>query len=448
MKTKFTEIANRITKIKSDLANAISLKGVITTSDDTFSTIVKNIGNIASNTEEWIKPYDWPDIEAEPLEDGEIRILMCDLFGANNNSIYFYRRNGATSIKATIDWGDGNELEKINIEGVEGGVTHTFIDNGTPCDRGYNTYVVRIKFDEPQSAPNRMYFYREGATATELLYSNPLWIYGDMRYFTTLTNLMCDPNLYSPCSVLERANLINTNNANSMSAMFRNCYSLKSIPQLDTSKVSIASAMFSSCYSLEHLPQMDFSKVTSMHSMFTSCYSLKEIPQMDFSKVSNLFYAFSNCYSLESIPELNTSNIVALTSVFNGCLKLKKSPKLDTRKVANMSNNNNHFSNCYSLEEIDTITLSKDISLSVGSVLYKPPLTKIDIAYDETDIPLFTQTVPIRINYTQLSSDELNKLMEQLPDGNGKTLDIKCNRGSLECDPSIATAKNWTVLVK
>lgn len=37
--------------------------------------------------------------------------------------------------------------------------------------------------------------------------------------------------------------------------------------------------------------------------------------------------------------------------------------------------------------------------------------------------------------------------MTQLPDGNGKTLDLKYNPGSATCDPSIATAKNWTVLV-
>lgn len=476
MQTKFTEIANKITTIKSGFAEAISAKGVETAPNAPFSTMIENIGNIASGeseseTEEWIKPHDWIDIEAEPLETGEIRVLMCDVFGADNNTIYFARRSGATNIKATIDWGDGTQ-EEVNVSNANTTVNHDFVGGGVYCDRGYNQYVVRIRFNEPTSAPQQMYFYRNDTTSTINKHNNILWIYGDMQYFTSLATLTCGSNSNSCSILLERANLIYTNNVKNMDSAFRYCRSLRSIPQLDTSNITNANYLFQLCTSLKNTPLLDLGKLTSMTYMFSdctsletvsisntdslttmnftfqNCTSLRELSQIDMSNVTQMNYAFYNCYSLKSIPpSLNTSKCTQMNNIFSGCKNLLKTPPLDTRKaIGNTSYNSNHFGGCSNLTEIGTVTLSKDIQLVLNTS--KCLLTKIDLAFDESDVPIFTQTVPIKINYTQLSAESLNKVMTQLPDGNGKTLDLKYNAGSLGCDPSIATAKNWTVLLK
>ena len=59
-----------------------------------------------------------------------------------------------------------------------------------------------------------------------------------------------------------------------MNTMFKECYSLVSIPQLDTSNVKYIKDMFNGCSSLVSIPQLDTSNVTSMDTMFTGCRSL------------------------------------------------------------------------------------------------------------------------------------------------------------------------------
>jgi hypothetical protein len=83
-----------------------------------------------------------------------------------------------------------------------------------------------------------------------------------------------------------------------MYGMFRNCFSLVSIPQLDTSNAVKMNGMFEVCYSLVSIPQLNTAKVSNMSSMFRNCYSLVSIPQLDTAKVSNISSMFSNCYSL------------------------------------------------------------------------------------------------------------------------------------------------------
>lgn len=602
MQTKFTEIANKLTTIKSGLAEAISAKGVETAPNAPFSTMISNIGNITSGggseeplptpeIKEWVKPHDWPDIESEPLEAGEIRVLMGDYLGKEGNVVQVYKATGATSIKATVDWGDGT-IEEIDSTSTSTYITHDYVDGGTPCDRGYNTYVVKIKFKEPDQSPSRLILYRSGATSSMSRHTNLLWVYGDMQYLSELSNFTCHPSLYGYSIMLERGNLINTSHVEKMSYLFYNCNMLQSVPQLDTSSVTMMASMFSGCNMIQVIPDLNTSKatsmnslfkgcrsllripnidtsnvstlysmfedchlittipeivtnnVTNMNSMFKGCYSLQSIPNLVTDKVTNMSYMFEGCGSLRSIPVLNTSKVTDMSWMFDGCSSLRKIPALDTSnitsatylfrgcssltelpdlntsKIKNMnymfgncsslekapnmdfsaatdissmfrgcssllsvpaidtSNvtkinelfyecyslletppidttkcigsyyNYNHFYSCPNLLKIGTVTLSKDIEIAIGNYLAKPPVAEISVAYNELDPPAFSKTVPIKLNYTQLSAEALNRLMEQLPDGNGKTLDLKYNPGSATCDPSIATAKNWTVLVK
>lgn len=607
MQNKFTEVANKITTIKSGFAEAISAKGVQTAPNASFSDMIANVGSITGGgaAEEeivvpevapWVKPHDWPNIEEAVLKPNSMRILMCDAYDGGEQEIVFNRRSGQTYTQAVINWGDGSPEDEVLEIGSSYTIKHKFRkEGGTPCDRGYNTYIVNITFGDPnkKNIPGSTKFKKSGGDYSTAKYNNLLWVYADFTDIETVSNLYGGVSDYTASPALERVKYVNTSTITSMYYAFNKCTGLVSVEPFDTSNVTNMSYAFNSCYSLQKLPSLDTSKVAFVENMFEKCYSLLDVSwlnvtskvsdvsnifrecrnlmklpkQLDFSNVKSSLSAFQNCYALTFIPDLTFSpSITNITFLFSDCKALKKIPSLmNTSKVTNWShafsgcsaitsipdtidfssikeannlfyecsaltklpnlpfeqvtnmdnmfnkcsmlstlpstfttvnatgvsnlfynckalaqiksldtgkatkvnelfntcvnlkevgnldfsaatskyNNYNHFSYCESLQRIGTIKLGKFIELKIE----KCPLTAISFAYDEQNVPAFTETVPIKLNHTQLDKAALDKLMTQLPNGNGKTLDIKYNPGSKTCDTSIATSKNWTVLV-
>lgn len=527
MQNKFTEVANKITTIKTGFAEAITAKGVETLPSASFGDMITNIGNITGGgtvepeqpIEEWVKPYDWPDIEVEPLEPNEIRILMCDLFEDGKQQITLSKKSSVSYVHAMINWGDGSPEEEV-MEISTTSITHTFNkENGTPCDRGYNTYIVKIKFPNTSYIPRSISFRHGSSGVSNIKMNNILWLYGDYANIESIGSMFSDNYGYIYTPLLEKVNLLNVNNINGCNYAFRNCMSLYEISDLDISKCNETNYMFYNCYVLQRVPQLDTSNVTNFSYMFENCYALREVPELNTSKAKNMNGTFRNCTSLKKIRRLDTSNVTGMVSIFEGCTALKNIPELNASKCTNMNSAfngcrslrnviildtsnvtdfSNKFSGCYLLEnipeldtskatringifrdckslkktppintsksigsydnyehyygcasliDIGTIILASNIEIMIGDYSSKPPVRRIDFAYDEANPPVFVKTAPVKLNYTQLNADDLNKLMTQLPDGNGKTLDLKYNPGSATCDPSIATAKNWTVLI-
>jgi hypothetical protein len=52
----------------------------------------------------------------------------------------------------------------------------------------------------------------------------------------------------------------------------------------------------------------------------------------------------------------------------------------------------------------------------------------------------------ILLNYLNLSSAEINRILTALPTVSGKTINVSLCTGSAGCNPAIATAKGWTVV--
>ena len=73
-----------------------------------------------------------------------------------------------------------------------------------------------------------------------------------------------------------------------MNSIFRECYSLVSVPKLDTSSVTNMKSMFYACSSLVSIPELDTQKVTSMSSMLYNCYSLTHVNLKNVAKAYQL----------------------------------------------------------------------------------------------------------------------------------------------------------------
>ena len=172
---------------------------------------------------------------------------------------------------------------------------------------------------------------------------------------------------------LEQVKIIGTNSITSFNALFRFCYSLRSVPSFHTASGTNFTSMFGSCYSLQSVPLFNTASGITFNSMFFSCASLQSVPLFNtvagtaFSSIFDSCSAlqsvpllntalgtdfstmFSGCSSLTSVPLLNTASGITFNSMFIGCSSLQSVPLFNT---ASGTNFNSMFRNCLSLQSV------------------------------------------------------------------------------------------------
>ena len=195
--------------------------------------------------------------------------------------------------------------------------------------------------------------------------------------------------------------------------MFRDCYSLQSIPELNTSQGTIFGSMFQNCYSLQSIPQLDTSQGISFNYTFYNCYSLQSIPELNTSQGTSFGGMFQNCYSLQSVPNLDTSNGTSFGNMFQNCYSLQTISQL---KFNSANFIGNLASNASKLEFVNLLNITKSLSLSSSSKYSRETLVNgvLNNLVDLTGQTSQTLT---------LGSTNLNKLTEE--------------------DKLIANNKNW-----
>ena len=181
--------------------------------------------------------------------------------------------------------------------------------------------------------------------------------------------------------MIEKFEQVGTNTVTSASQMFYNCPSLQSVT-LDTGAVTNASYMFNGCLSLQSVT-LDTGAVTSASQMFYGCSSLQSVT-------------------------LDTGAVVDASQMFNGCSSLQ-SVVLDTGAVTSASS---MFSNCSSLQSVVLTGLTRGVSVANASL----SSTALDALYTSLGTAAGSQTITVSGNY-----------------------------GTTGDDPSIATAKGFTV---
>lgn len=156
-------------------------------------------------------------------------------------------------------------------------------------------------------------------------------------------------------------------NKNSGGGMFKDFIMMKSIEGLeliDTNEAESMSSMFSGCKSLESLNLSNFntSNVTKMNWMFNDCWNLRNLDVSGFntSNVIYMDYMFQECNALKGIDvsKFNTSKTLSFWGMFEGCGSLIT---LDIRNFdfstclnasLGYSPTNVMFRDCYQLETL------------------------------------------------------------------------------------------------
>ena len=335
--------------------------------------------------------------------------------GANLTNVNFFVKHNQTSLVS------GYSTGWLDIAIAAPSCTSLMIGSSATTVR--HVYLERVRLNELGSITSFSNLFRfievlqnvvVADTITTLTLTDGMFrnctLLASIPLFDTssVTNMS---NMFNGCSLLKSVPPFNTSSVTNMTLMFNGCSSLTSVPLFDTSSVTTMSTMFQSCRSLTSVPLFDTSSVTSMSSMFTSCFSLKYVPMFDTSSVTNMATMFFNCISLNPAPLLDTSSVTTMSSMFNGCDSLTSVPALVTTAVTAATGFNNMFANCGSLARIEASDFR--FTFSVANC--------------------------------KMSAVALDEIYTNLPTVVGQTITVSGNYGISGDDPTIATAKGWTV---
>ena len=125
--------------------------------------------------------------------------------------------------------------------------------------------------------------------------------------------------------------LIGINEIRNANDMFRNCYTLHSIPDIknwNTKNVHNISGMFRFCKSIEFLP---------------------DISNWNTKNINNMSYFCDGCSSLQSLPDISkwdTTNVTDMGNMFNKCSSLKSLPDIDKWNILKVKNKLYMFDGC------------------------------------------------------------------------------------------------------
>jgi surface protein len=253
-------------------------------------------------------------------------------------------------------------------------------------------------------------------------------IFSSTQIFNTST-------MFSGCSALKEAPEIDLAKNINASSMFLNCSNLKKIQDYDLRSCITTLSMFSGCSTLEKAPNLFMTIVENTSGMFSNCFNLRYVPNYNTSTVTNMSFMFSGCSSLEYGPQLDYSSCTTTVSMFTTCPNLKYLPA-PLGNTENINAISTMFSGCNSLKEIPEYNFNGVVAAQTNPFLNCNSL----IDFKATNLK-----VSFSVANAKLSAAALDRLYTNLPVVSGQTITVTNNWGTATDDPTIATAKGWTV---
>lgn len=415
----------------SELPLADPLDG--TESFPVLQTVLKRV--VASFLKDyvyWPRPTDWP---AMPATAANTIHMLAAVYDHGQNSVAL--RMTTSSGTYSVDWGDGTSSTGV-ASGASAEHTYDFADVDLPAatSRGYKVAVITITAD----SGNFTVFNPSISHSTTGATGVPPWLEIQVNG-SSLTTLTLTTN---GLRLLERINFVAVGTVTSVGfinmvnlrkldlpagffssitnwqTMFLGCANLRHV---DISSmpagVTTMLAAFSGCTSLLELdfPSGTLASVTSFVQTFASCLSLRSIsfPAGAGAACTNAFQIFSTCPSLTYI-EFPNGFATSMTGAgggwaqgFDGCYNLTHI-KFGTSIFGSLTSSPPSFANCPSLARIEGLAVP--ISFSVASC--------------------------------KLNAAALDEIYTALPSVTA-TITVTSNPGVSGDDPTIATAKGWTV---
>jgi len=414
-------------------------------------TILANKNNILyhqASFSEWRRPQDWLPMPTNitSSQDGFAGLYAIFPEGQNYAAFTFTTSTGLYS----VDWGDGTATSHSSNTMATRSYDFASISDSTLTSFGYKQSMITVtpvvsgslrtcNFNQRiVTSPTQTQAYSTGfldcilsmpsaSTGASIVFGGTSVSHGNVERFEikTIGNATSTVGLFRNCFSLKSVPLFNTANVTDMGNMFQNCYTIRTVPLFNTTNVTASSGfsagmndMFASCFSLETVPLFNTANVSLMTRMFQNCNSLKSVPSFNTGNVTNMNALFQNCFSLSSIPTFNTANVTNMSFMFINCTNLQSIPALSTAAIT-------------------TSTGTDFTNFAAGAF----PVDRIQMSFART----------VNISGCQLSRTAIVEVFNNLVNRSSTTsanINVASNWGASALtteDRSIATGKNWTI---
>lgn len=263
-----------------------------------------------------------------------------------------------------------------------------------------------------------------------------------LRYIDLIINSNANyslPSIFNGCISLEEIKITQTGTGKITSLSNAFTYTrIKESPAIDTSLCTSFYGTFQYCDRLTNLYAYNYSSATTLANMLEGCYSLKTVPNFNITaRCTSLISLCQNCWSLEKAPTFsNSSGVTNIQVIFENCKSLITIPSYTFGNISGSGGLTNSIYGCDSLQIMP--------SISIGSV-YTANTGFITASYS-----LKRMLMPLRFTFSvanaKMSATALNEMYSILPTVTGQTVTVTGNYGVSGDDPTIATAKGWTVV--
>jgi surface protein len=150
------------------------------------------------------------------------------------------------------------------------------------------------------------------------------------------SNVTTMQNMFLQCKNLQSAPELDTSNVTNMSGMFDGCDKIESVPHYDTALVTDMGGMFANSQ-ITTVPAFNMQNVTTAAYMFYGCYKLKEVPQFATPNLTNAYFMFAGAHALETVPGFDTSKVTTMVWMFRECRSLRNLGSFSTAKATNVA---------------------------------------------------------------------------------------------------------------
>jgi hypothetical protein len=408
---------------------------------------------------EWARPSDWP---AMPATAANTVHLLAAIFDDASNSVAV--RMSTSSGTWSIDWGDGTSTTGV-ASGVTAEHTYDYADGDLPSatSRGYKVAVVTITADSANLTVLNLILAPTGTSSNQ---ASP-WLEMQINMSAATTFSALSSITFTAC-LCEHINFVATGSVTAVafSGMFR----LEKISHHSAffSSITTMSFMFQTCYRLRRIDLTGLSSdVTTIAGAFIGCSRLTSLTfpagALD-ANTTGYANAFQNCFSLQSInfPSGALSHITgAGGNMFNSCTSLRRMvfPSGALNALADLGG---FFSAAASLEYVEfpsaltaptTIATAfancralRHIKFTTGSFA---SVTNTTNTFQNCGALSRIENCEIPVSFSvascRLGAAALDEIYTSLPTVTSQTITVTGNPGTSGDDPTIATAKGWTV---
>lgn len=380
----------------------------------------------AAASDAWVRNPDWLAMPTVNLGDNKLAGLYAIYEGTLNELIIQVGGNGGNE----IFWGDGTSQITTNLAIYTKSYDYASTAGAISVDasgRNYKQVIVQITL---VGSVGTIYIDRSSASI-----NYPLGWLDVIADIPDVSNFQFSQSRKS--TVLERMVILDSS-ISSTNSTFQNTSSLRvwDVVLGGTSNLQSTFVYGGDMRDENNAPlTMTSTTITQMNSTFQSS-KMTKYGEINSPSMQSLFGTFTNVESLLELGNITGLALNSIRSVCNGCISLYSD--ITVTSSATLNTVRDAFTHCRNLQgleitDLTSVTTTYQMLLNCQS-LTRCILTGLKYSVDVKD--------------ARMSTAALDALMTSLGTAAGaQILNISGNPGSATCNPLIATAKGWTVII-